>query len=349
MPLMRYPAMATATSTQNGFVDLHDWLGFLCAERYLHDVLVKIHGLTDPAAKRRVKAIVPHVRVARGYIEQSLEGPKELAFLPAYYAILNLAKVYVLLGPRHADLATQRVHGASYDPNLKDRNSVLTDAIKVHPRGVFPLFHETLTGNTAITRPLELQIKEILPCVSGISHEYTLATGKAARFCGLQFNLRLVITDQRLAAAVFVSSTTASGMTPATAKCVLPCLVSFKHRKGDAPSMLVGPIFDPTEDLNLQVTRQVKRHLLLRRDDQSHNRSYTLLGPNKIEFPEEIPIWLLFFYMSSVVRYKPEFFSRLKDSKYWPPLSAATTHAFLDFLLAFWSFVHKTNYFIVAP
>jgi hypothetical protein len=350
MSLMRYPTNNTAISTQNGFVDLHDWLGFLCAKSYLHDLLVRTHGFTSSTAERRAKSIIPHVRVARGYIQQSLEGPKELAFLPTYYSILNLSKVAVLLGPRHADLSTQRLHGASYDPNLTDPRSVLTDAIKVHNRGVFPLFHETLTGRAAITKSLRLEIKEILPCVSGISHEYVLATGRVARFCGLQFGLRLNAPNQHLAATVFTSTTSAHGMVPATTRCVVPCLDSFKHRKGHPPSVLMGPKFDEQNGaLDAQVTMHVKRYLLLRRSDERFNRSYALMGPNKIEFPEEIPIWLLFYYMSSVVRYKPEFFSRLKDSKYWPPLSAATTHSFLDFLLAFWSYMHKMNYFLVAP
>jgi YaaC-like Protein len=347
MAILRYPINNVAISTQNGFVDLHDWLGFLCAKRYLHEVLVKIHGLTATAAERRAKAIVPHVRVARDYIEQSLQGPKELAFLPAYYAILNLSKVYVLLGPRHADLPTQRWHGATYDPNRNVRQSLLTDVVKVKSGGVFPLFHETLTGRASINRTIELPINEILPCMSGISHEYVLATGKQTRICSLQFGLHSVPPNQHVSATVFVPSTDPASQVPTTSKCLVPCLSAFRHPKGAAPSVFVATVFNPGADLQTEVRKQAKTYLLLRQ--QMQNRSVTLLGPTRIEFPEEIPIWLLFFYMSSVVRYNPEFFSRLKDSKYWPPLSSATRHAFLDFLLAFWSFVHKTNYFIVAP
>jgi hypothetical protein len=52
-----------------------------------------------------------------------------LRYLPAYYAILNLMKVGVLLGPRHADLPKNRTHGASYNPEGKDSRSILTEEI----------------------------------------------------------------------------------------------------------------------------------------------------------------------------------------------------------------------------
>jgi len=54
------------TSTQNGFVDLVDWLGFLCAKEYLIDLLVRVHSLSPTDANARAKAIIPHARLAMG-------------------------------------------------------------------------------------------------------------------------------------------------------------------------------------------------------------------------------------------------------------------------------------------
>src|ERR1700735_462738 len=168
MSILRYPADEVVTSTQNGFVDVLDWLGFLSAKDYLLEVLVKVHGLSPPDAKRRAVQIIPHVRIASGYIEQSLEGPRDLAFLPAYYAILNLSKVYVLFGRRHSDLRGHRTHGASYSVERKDSRSVLTEVITLHPKGVFPLFHETLTARPFRTKRIDLELKTLLPCITGI-------------------------------------------------------------------------------------------------------------------------------------------------------------------------------------
>jgi hypothetical protein len=348
MAILRYPVDVVVTSTQNGFSDVLDWLGFLSASDYLRDILVKVHGLTAPEAKRRASEIIPHVRIASGYIQQSLEGPRDLAFLPAYYSILNLSKIYVLLGPRHADLPKHRTHGVSYNANRKDSQTVLTEVIALHRSGVFPLFYETLTGRPMKPGRCELQLKAVLPCIVGTGFEYALATGKAVQMCALQFGIvgnRLTAT-----ATAFHEIPDVPPTQPPNAR--IQCLQGFEPVPGFVPQALQlgqfsGEVVANPVDFSAEIRRQVRTYLFLRRHDQ--DSSWTLFGTRKIEFPEEIPIWLLFFYMSSIVRYKPEFFSRLKDSKYWPQLSAARLHAFLDFLLAFWSFVHRRNYFLVAP
>jgi len=320
-------------------VDVLDWLGFLSATEYLVDVLVKVHGLKEEDAKRRAVQIVPHVRLAAGYIEQSLEGPRDLAFLPAYYAILNLSKVYVLLGHRHSELQKHRTHGVTYDVERKDSRTVLTEVITLRPKGVFPLFYETLTGRPASPQSIDLQVKDFLPCIAGIGHEYGLATGKQMQLFTLQFGMEAA-QGNTLSTATVLDLTTGLPTLPAK-KFTVPCLKGFVRRPG-SPNVFVGSVITNQNLFVQEIRSQLETHLIFRRQQNT----WTLIGPHKIEFPEEVPIWLLFFYMSSIVRYKPEFFSRLKDSKYWPPLSAARLHAFLDFLLSFWSFVHRKNYFL---
>jgi hypothetical protein len=57
--------------------------------------------------------------------------------------------------------------------------------------------------------------------------------------------------------------------------------------------------------------------------------------------PEELPIAIALFHISSVVRYKPEFFARIRNSKYWPVVGAARQHILYKFLLLFSSFVRQ--------
>lgn len=115
MPILRYPSTRLVASAQDQFLDMLDWFSFLCAKDYLVELLRKTHSLTIADARMRAALIIPHVRIASGYVRQSLDGPAELSFVPAYYAILNLLKVYILVGPRHADLPKHRWHGATYD------------------------------------------------------------------------------------------------------------------------------------------------------------------------------------------------------------------------------------------
>ncbi len=67
----------------------------------------------------------------------------------------------------------------------------------------------------------------------------------------------------------------------------------------------------------------------------------TPLCSKHLLLPEELPIALMFFHMSSVVRYKPEFLERLQQSKHWPVLAVAKRHSLLRVLLLFWAHMHK--------
>jgi hypothetical protein len=347
MTIHRYPTYELVTSSQNGFVDVMDWLGFLCAKDYLIDVLQRVHALSAVEARQRALQIIPHVRIARGFIQQSLDGPADLAFLPAYYAILNLSKVYVLFGPRHADLQNHRTHGANYRVVGKDSHTILTELVTLWPTGAFSLFYETLTGRRMPAKKFDLQIKTILSRIAGIGHEYVLATGSAGQLCTMTagfiqrpsgFHSVAAITQHGSGSGPVVPQPKISVNSVRCLRGFAPLPASFNHFVG---SSAVANVQNP----EVALRTQLRTHLIYRLE----NWTVTPLGSAKIEFPEEVPIWLLFFYMSSITRYKPEFFSRLKDSRYWPPVSGARLHSFLDFLLAFWSFVHQKTYFVHAP
>jgi hypothetical protein len=72
----------------------------------------------------------------------------------------------------------------------------------------------------------------------------------------------------------------------------------------------------------------------------------TPLSSKPLLLPQEIPIALAFFHMSSVVRYKPEFVARLRDSRYWPVVATTRYHGMLHFLRLLWSYVHQRELFI---
>jgi len=80
--------------------------------------------------------------------------------LPTYYAFLNLAKVYVLLGPKHADMPRQRFHGASYKGFEKNSQNLLTEEVELHERGALPLFYETVT-RVPLGAGLRLKMSEV--------------------------------------------------------------------------------------------------------------------------------------------------------------------------------------------
>ena len=276
--------------------------------------------------------------MARDYIRQSLDGPPTISFLPAYYAILNLMKVYVLLGRRHADLSSHRWHGATYDIS-KSSHSILTEIVVLKQGGAFPLFYETLTG-TALTSDVPIQMKDVLSYVSGIGHEYYLATGQVQA---------LVILRLGVGGGGAAGHPTADVHSARDGKVLavdvrdLRVLKGFRAIPGQPGNFLCKNTVDLTKDLGEEMRQHLRTHLIYRVTPR------VLLTPacaRRLELPEELPIAILFFYMSSVVRYKPDFFHRLQDSKFWPLLAAARVHSFYRFLLAFWSFMRQENYFV---
>lgn len=78
----------------------------------------------------------------------------------------------------------------------------------------------------------------------------------------------------------------------------------------------------------------------------SDGKPYTPVSARSLLLPEEIPIALAFFHLSSVVRYKPEFLSKLRDSRYWPVLAALRYHGLYRATLLFWSHVQQRTLFI---
>lgn len=337
MPVRRYPTDKLLKSGQDPFLDILDWLGFLLAKEYLVDLLRRVHKMPAQEARSRAKQIIPHVRIAMRYVKQSLDGPADISFLPAYYAILNLMKVYILLGPRHEDLPNHRWHGATYDVHGKDSHSLLTEVITLKKGGVFPLFYETLTSKPLTTKELKIQLKDVLPYVAGVTYEYELATGEPSAICALDFGY--VRKERGIYPTSRVVNPPSSGN---VTKSQIKLLRDFSGQRKTSNIFLGRRIVDETRQEE-ETRAQLNTYLIYRYYEEF---SFTPFCSKRFELPEELPIALLFFYMSSVVRYRPEFFSRLQDSKFWPLLSSARIHSFYSFLLAFWSHMHRKNYFV---
>ncbi|MFH1486809.1 MAG: hypothetical protein ABIH46_12125 [Chloroflexota bacterium] len=174
------------------FSDLVAWLSYLTSRDYVSKLLVRERGLSTKGAERRAARVIHHMVAAISFIQQSMVGPPEMSFLPAYYALLNMAKVYIIFSPRHKDLVRHgRWHGATYDAGKKYSRSLLTECITLRQGGALALFYETLAG-TSIGSDREIAMRDIYPFIAGISAEYTLATGEEAKLASIVFKQRSV-------------------------------------------------------------------------------------------------------------------------------------------------------------
>jgi len=337
MNVYRYLEQQRLGTSLDPFSDVLEWLDYLTSEEYLRDILLKRHFFSITQAKVRSKYIIPHIKDAILFVQQSISGPNGVSFLPAYYAILNLAKVYILLGPRFSDLPSNRWHGATYDVQAKDSQSIVTEEICLKQGGALALFYETLTGLPMIKERV-VRMGTIYSCVQDISAEYYLAAGRNAELGTLYFNA----IPQKKGFKVQVKLSPRNSDDKISIK-RLPCFKTFKKVPGK-DNTFTSPLIQCSET---ELVKKLQDHL------NSHLLYFSNTGNPSVAFcsrafpmPEEFPIALLFFHMSSVVRYKPEFLSRVQQSRWWPVLVAARRHSLFKFMLLFWSYMHNEQFII---
>jgi len=308
----------------------------LSSKDYVVDTIVSAHNIRSNDALSRARQIVPHITTAIDYVDQAVNGPRDVAFLPIYYALLNLAKIYILLGPRHADLQANRWHGAMYEGHAKNSHSLLTEEIRIRRGGALPLLYETLTG-TRIRSDIKLRMADVYPYVAGVGAEYQLASGRMAQMAELSLSSLSTPTGRERPVVTILP------LQPRRISRVeVKLLLSGFKIDHSTVGRFVGPL-QPKGVSTFSYLRSHIRPFLLYRVG---GRYRTPLSTRKLLWPEELPIILAFFHLGSVARYKPEFLAKLRDSRFWPMLLAAQQHSLFAFLNSFWSYAHQQSLII---
>jgi hypothetical protein len=332
--ISRYPESITILSGREPLEDLMVFLEFLTSRDYIVETLTKVHAVAPNDAKARAGRIIPHVRAARGFLNQCLDAPTDVSFLSGYYALLNLLKVYILFGKHHAELQNQqRWHGANYPVNRKDSRSLLTDEIILQPAGAIALFYKSITGQV-ISKKTPVSIGDLVPYIYDVAFEYQEATGKSTQLAALQFDVAMYRSQTVPRALVWGPN--GARISPQVRQ--LRVLSGFRRQSGE-PNQLLGAVID-VANAEADIRKQLRTFLLYSPIPQEVMTPRSGLS---VLLPEELPIALLFFHMSSVVRYKPEFLAKLRDSRCWPILAAARLNCIQKFLTVFWSFVKQQS------
>ncbi len=346
MRIGRYDEDVIMISSLDIFADVLTQVEFLTARDYVADLLVRSHGVTGKDAKKRATSIVPYVRTAAAYIAQAQSGPPEVSFLPCYYAVLNLLKVYVLLSPRHAELPDNRWHGATYSVFDKDSQGLETEAIKIKTKGAIPLVYEIITGHK-IAKDVTVQMRDVYPYIPNVTVEWNMATSDESRMFGVHFSVSTTAAGKHV--GVNVELPTGIG-----AVTTVPSLRSFKLLRGFVTSGTPSVTFSTKtpQDASLSdrdvVLSCVRRCLIYARTQYpppgfaGFGVIHSTPASNRhLLLPEELPIALALFHLSNVARYKPDFLAQLRDSRYWPVIATTQKHALFQFLVLFWSYAHQ--------
>lgn len=349
---MRYTEDIRITTTDlDKYGDVVGWIEGLRSQQYLADLLREKHAIPNPSTL--AKTIKPLIETALNYIDQAETGPSRVAFLPLYYSMLNLAKVYVLLGPYRDELETQRRHrghGASYDPGWNDSIDLRRQKIRMREDGVLGLFYRTLTGDPWLTVGTDISMAQIYPFMERVGAEYLMLTGEPEKITEIDLTLKKIGDQFHLGVEI-----DESGVPHETELDYLSVLRKdhwddWNAAEGKGTSLHSSTIQSLTEILNCCTRREMFRGSKVSQTAVNQT-CITCTVPIKSGFPrmvEEIPIFLSFFYQSSIARYKPEFLYKQFDSKLWPFLVALRRHGSFSFLLAFWQFIRQESLSIVS-
>ena len=338
MKLTRYPKEEVVVSSLNHFEDVIDWLGYLTANEFVVSLLCSAHGCAVDDAKRRAAKIIPHAKYAVAYLEQVRTSPSAVSFLPAYYAILNLAKICILAGQYHFELTHHnRWHDAAYNVQAKDSHGLLTEQITLHEGGALALFYKTLT-RIALTGRKKIRIGDLYPCILNVGAESSLAAGAPSAILPISFN------PIREAGKLTVAAQVEGALPSNFSIRHVPALRGFRQDSVNTQLFRKYVGMCPNNEVQERMRSVIDTQYLFL---SQHDISLAYHGRSTFKFTEEFPLALAFFHLSSVCRYKPEFLDRLIRSKYWPMLLAMRRHGLFKFIVLVWSFLNQKDFHIV--
>jgi len=343
--LTRYDNISTAVTPFDPLESATAWISSLKSQAYTSDLLRTTHGFTSGAKTNRVtKAIQMYAQNSLDFLDQAYSGPPKVAFLPLYYAVLNLSKVTMIASGLEADLQRQRWHGVSYQPFLKTSQKLLTESITLWKEGAFPLLYRALTGSGVKFTKRQITMEMIYPYVSGVTYEFGQVFLKRPARQRLTFDIEQLNNNRfRLVATAQRSTHLQAGNLK-----YLQAIVGFRKIPGNATKFGSKAVTANTaKEARPLLYSKVRRFLLYDFHVDGSGNYYgvdTPLSAAEIFLPEEIPIWITLYHLSNVARYNPEFLTRLENSKAWPVILALRKHAVLRYLILFWSNLHKRQF-----
>ncbi len=345
--ILRYDTTEAVLTPLNPLEDLISWITGLRSTGYTSDILRVNHNITNKADIRQGSQLISlFSNNAVGLLDQAYAGPEEMSFLPLYYSILNLSKIYIILSGHMGLLATNRYHGVSYNPNQKTSRDLLTEEIVFKQNGVLPLFYWSITNEIWRFDKKKIKLGDIYPYIFGISHEF----GHAYKVPWALQTISVEIPE-RGDDGLRLNITLAKSNHPNASKRRYLKIMNgeFKYKEKNNTYISDSKVDTLDKDTKELLLKNIRRCLIYTTSGEFDSTiSLTPISGMPLLLPEELPIWLAFFHLSNVVRYNPEFIVKLTYSKAWPMLLALRKHTILKFLTLFWSFLHQSHYHLIS-
>jgi len=342
--LSRYEKDFEAISNLHRLDDALDVVTFLTAESFVAKKLIDRHRKSQSEANFLSKRIVAHARIAGKFARLSLASEPAISFLPAYYAILNLAKVCCLAGKYSSEFTQHsRWHGATYNTQSMGVRALLTDSVTVKKGGALALFYKTLT-NQDIEKDRLFKLRDVYPLVPGVSSEFEIVSGSLQSPLYLEFTGKVESGILQIEVEAFTIDSNSKKKPFNGNVRSIPPLKGFRKKPKSKATFHYKGLITEGEKLIPSARKVVRTEFLRIRTKSDYTSTY--LQNSQLPLPEEFATGLAFFHLSSVCRYNPELWEKFSTSVGWPLLLAMRRHSLYYFLISVWSFITQENYML---
>jgi hypothetical protein len=350
--LHRYPKINIFSSSMPIEHDILNLIEGLTSRGVVGDILRECHGMSsNNQISISAKNVADFVRQALRFVEQARSGPSIVSYLPYYYAFLQFAKAVIVARRGSTALQSALSHGLSYRPTAKASHTLLTEQIHVRGDGVFPLFYEVLTEKalpdlrSRVRRHtsypvMSITMRNIYPYLFDASFEFTSVSSQQQNYFSYVAITKTVDANSNQIFTLHISRESTNPNTNSSPLFRKLGVDSSPYKMGNSSSAYLKI---PTYLLYQSITTRMIPFSVI------PFFYSTPLWNGRLHYPEEIPLFLAFFHLGSIVRYKPQFMERMMDSAYYPFLLAIQTHCPIKICFLFYNLMMQCTYLAENP
>jgi hypothetical protein len=331
MCFYRYTQHVNIGTDLDHFDDILDWLEGLKSSARLREVIREGRGLAADEAIQRARRGTYYAGIAADFINAARVGEPHVAFLPAYYAVLNLAKLVIACSDRSSDVDGGIYHGVAYRVDQKNSKGLFTESLDIHRSGVFPLLYEVLVGHRVRMRKgkntrsviRRIPLRRVYERLTDVGAEYARCDGFTARFrCEFEtFDVERV-AGSATSSFVLAGRITCADGTAIDEQLRLPPFPNWERDPSNSMRWRSPAQEVPNADLFDAEAVIDRRHFGCPRNPGDETGRF-LLPSGRLMFTDELAIFLALFHLSSIIRYKPRFLDTIQDSAAWPVVLAS--------------------------
>jgi hypothetical protein len=282
-----------------------------------------------------------YVEQARDFYNASVSAQITAARpLLLYYCFMNLAKAYVLTKGAHSTLVKAQ-HGLWERPqpnaSLDLKKAVLRAYKSPNVRGetqIYDIFYNAISGN-ALAADFDFQLSLVLPQILAGHRLWAQAASRTERFIAVhQIRLMENVNDKKIWTNLFFFSDDLSRLSLTRKEFIAgTCLANAFREVRCADSEDSRPLLcleqiaplsysDRPTDVAADLVETMKPYLWSTvASIPPYRRYYAYCCPGterRQTVPQLLSIFLIFYYLGSITRYRPHLFDKLLAGKFGP-------------------------------